>query len=51
MYEDAQQKILASGTVLPLYDQQNHFLYRSAVHGIETTAVSTPWFGTAWIDR
>jgi len=51
LYEDAQEKILASGTVLPLYDQQNHFLYRSAVHGIETTAVSTPWFGTAWIDR
>lgn len=51
LYEQAQKTILASGTVLPLYDQQNHFLYRSAVHGIQTTAVSTPWFGTAWIDR
>ncbi|MGU3411611.1 ABC transporter substrate-binding protein [Microbacterium sp. M1A1_1b] len=51
LYEQAQQRILASRTVLPLYDQQNHFLYRSAVHGIQTTAVSTPWFGTAWIDR
>ncbi|WIB01128.1 ABC transporter substrate-binding protein [Curtobacterium sp. MCBA15_012] len=51
LYEQAQRRILASGTVLPLYDQQNHFLYRSAVHGIRTTAVSTPWFGTAWIDR
>jgi len=51
LYEQAQKTILASGTVLPLYDQQNHFLYRSAVHGIQTTAVSTPCFGTAWIDR
>lgn len=51
LYEQAQQLILASDTVLPLYDQQNHFLVRSAVHGIETTPVSTPWFGTAWIDR
>lgn len=51
LYRQAQQRILASGTVLPLYDQQNHFLYRSAVHGIETTSVSTPWFGTAWIAR
>jgi peptide/nickel transport system substrate-binding protein len=51
LYEQAQKAILASGTVLPLYDQQNHFLVRSAVHGIRTTPVSTPWFGTAWIDR
>jgi len=51
LYEQAQRTILASGTVLPLYDQQNHFLVRSSVHGVQTTAVSTPWFGTAWIDR
>lgn len=51
LYEQAQKAILASDTVLPLYDQQNHFLVRSAVHGIRTTSVSTPWFGTAWIDR
>lgn len=51
LYELAQQTILSSGTVLPLYDQQNHFLLRSSVHGVQTTAVSTPWFGTAWIDR
>ncbi|OII05331.1 ABC transporter substrate-binding protein [Curtobacterium sp. MCBA15_008] len=51
LYEQAQETILASGTVLPLYDQQNHFLIRSSVHGVQTTAVSTPWFGTAWIDR
>ncbi|MFB9648637.1 ABC transporter substrate-binding protein [Curtobacterium pusillum] len=51
LYEQAQKTILGSGTVLPLYDQQNHFLLRSSVHGVQTTAVSTPWFGTAWIDR
>ncbi|MFK4483760.1 ABC transporter substrate-binding protein [Curtobacterium sp. AB7] len=51
LYEQAQKTILASDTVLPLYDQQNHFLVRSAVHGVQTTSVSTPWFGTAWIDR
>lgn len=51
LVEQAQKTILASRTVLPLYDQQNHFLVRSSVHGIRTTPVSTPWFGTAWIDR
>jgi peptide/nickel transport system substrate-binding protein len=51
LVEQAQKTILASRTVLPLYDQQNHFLYRSAVHGITTTSVSTPDFGTAWIAR
>ncbi|SBN62792.1 peptide/nickel transport system substrate-binding protein [Curtobacterium sp. 9128] len=49
LYEQAQKRILESRTVLPLYDQQNHFLYRSSVHGIRTTPVSTPWFGSAWI--
>ena len=49
LVEQAQKTILASRTVLPLYDQQNHFLYRSGVHGIRTTSVSTPWFGTAWL--
>ncbi len=51
LVEQAQKTILGSRTVLPLYDQQNHFLYRSAVHGITTTSVSTPDFGTAWIAR
>jgi peptide/nickel transport system substrate-binding protein len=51
LYTQAQKIILDSRTVLPLYDQQNHFLYRSTVHGITTTSVSTPWFGTAWIDH
>ncbi|MGL3199514.1 MULTISPECIES: ABC transporter substrate-binding protein [Curtobacterium] len=51
LYEQAQKDILASATVLPLYDQQNHFLVSTKVHDVHTTAVSTPWFGSAWIDR
>ncbi|PZE73598.1 ABC transporter substrate-binding protein [Curtobacterium sp. MCBD17_019] len=51
LYAEAQHRILTSRTVLPLYDQQNQFLYRSSVHGITTTSVSTPDFGTAWIDH
>ncbi|WJY00030.1 ABC transporter substrate-binding protein [Curtobacterium sp. 458] len=51
LYEQAQKDILASATVLPLYDQQNHFLVGEKVHDVHTTAVSTPWFGSAWIDR
>jgi peptide/nickel transport system substrate-binding protein len=51
LYEQAQKDILASATVLPLYDQQNHFLVSTKVHDVRTTAVSTPWFGSAWIDR
>jgi peptide/nickel transport system substrate-binding protein len=51
LYKQAQQKILASRTVIPLYDQRNEFLYRSAVHGIRTNSVSTPEFGSAWLDH
>jgi peptide/nickel transport system substrate-binding protein len=34
LYEQAQQIILESYTVLPLYDQQNHYLVRSSVTGV-----------------
>ncbi|WP_066515596.1 ABC transporter substrate-binding protein [Curtobacterium ammoniigenes] len=51
LYKQAQQLILSSHTVLPLYDQRNEFLVRSSVHGISTTSVSTPEFGSAWISR
>ena len=44
LYADAQRRILASFTVLPLYDQQNHFLVRGA-EGIATLGtVATPTF-------
>jgi peptide/nickel transport system substrate-binding protein len=34
LYEQAQRTILESYTVLPLYDQQNHYLVRSSVTGV-----------------
>ncbi|RCS62192.1 ABC transporter substrate-binding protein [Microbacterium sp. JB110] len=42
LYADAQRIILDSFTVLPLYDQQNHFLY-AGVTGVEPLhTISTP---------
>lgn len=47
LYEQAQQRILASRTVLPLYDQQNHFLV-NGVSGVTTLGtVATPTFVNA----
>lgn len=44
LYADAQQRILESFTVLPLYDQQNHFLVKGA-NGVTTLGtVATPTF-------
>ena len=44
LYADAQHRILESFTVLPLYDQQNHFLVKGA-SGITTLGtVATPTF-------
>ena len=44
LYADAQQRILESFTVLPLYDQQNNFLTRG-VTGVTTLGtVATPTF-------
>jgi len=38
--------------VLPLYDQQNHFLLRSDVEGVRAMpTVSTPTLYDAWLDR
>ncbi|ROS59596.1 peptide/nickel transport system substrate-binding protein [Frigoribacterium sp. PhB160] len=34
LYQQAQQVVLDSYTVLPLYDQQNHYLVRSSVTGV-----------------
>jgi peptide/nickel transport system substrate-binding protein len=34
LYQQAQQLILEGWHVLPLYDQQNHYLVRSAVQGV-----------------
>jgi len=50
LYAQAQEIILASYTVLPLYDQQNHFLTRG-VTGVRTLGtVATPTFVDARLD-
>ena len=44
IYADAQQRVLESFAVLPLYDQQNHFL-TNGVEGVTTLGtISTPTF-------
>ena len=50
MYEQAQRIILDGYYILPLYDQQNHFLYSSTVQGLRAMpTVSTPTFAEAWL--
>ncbi|GAA2179753.1 ABC transporter substrate-binding protein [Leucobacter tardus] len=40
----AQERIAELQVILPLYDQQNHFLYRSDLEGFRALpTVSTPW--------
>ena len=51
LYEKAQQIVLEGYYILPLYDQQNHFLYRSEVSGLRALpTVSTPTFYDAWLN-
>ncbi|MFE7504779.1 ABC transporter substrate-binding protein [Promicromonospora sp. NPDC057488] len=50
LYEEAQQIILEGYYILPLYDQQNHFLRSSSVQGLRAMpTVSTPTFAGAWL--
>lgn len=50
LYEQAQKLVLEGYYVLPLYDQQNHFLYGKNVHGVgATTAVSSPIYYDTFI--
>ncbi|WP_130178833.1 ABC transporter substrate-binding protein [Cryobacterium sp. SO1] len=52
LYADAQDLILEGFYVLPLYDQQNHFLLGTAVQGARALpTVSTPTFYDAWLNR
>lgn len=45
LYAQAQKIVLEGYYVLPLYDQQNHFLYGKKVQGMgATTAVSSPTY-------
>lgn len=51
LYADAQQRILESFTVLPLYDQQNHFL-TTGVTGVTTLGtVATPTLVNAQLTK
>ncbi|TDW31332.1 ABC transporter substrate-binding protein [Cryobacterium psychrophilum] len=52
LYNEAQDLILSGFYILPLYDQQNHFLLGSAVQGTRALpTVSTPTFYDAWLNR
>jgi len=52
LYERAQKMILEGYYILPLYDQQNHYLLRSSVVGLRAMpTVSTPTFYDAWLNR
>mgnify|MGYP001290650144 CR=1 FL=1 len=44
--KEAQQWIADAALILPVYDQQNHFLYRSSLDGFRALpTVNTPWLG------
>ena len=50
--KQAQQIILRSYAILPLYDQQNNFLVGEKVQGMRINhAVSAPTFADAWLTR
>lgn len=52
LYERAQNKILEGYYVLPLYDQQNHFLYRTEVESMgATTPVATPLYTLVHLEK
>ena len=51
LYEQAQRIILEGFHILPLYDQQNHFLLGTQVKDARALpTVSTPTFYDAWLD-
>lgn len=50
LYTDVQNRVLEGFYILPLYDQQNHFLLSSRVSGARAMpTVSTPTFYDAWL--
>ncbi|MFT2816085.1 ABC transporter substrate-binding protein [Leifsonia sp. A12D58] len=51
LYTDAQNLLLEGYYVLPLYDQQNHYLLGANVEGVRALpTVSTPTFYDAWLN-
>ncbi|MDY7544146.1 MULTISPECIES: ABC transporter substrate-binding protein [unclassified Cryobacterium] len=52
LYAQAQNRVLEGFYILPLYDQQNHYLLSSVVSGTRAMpTVSTPTFYDAWLNR
>ena len=51
LYADAQDLILEGFYILPLYDQQNHFLLGTAVQGARALPTVSPTFYDAWLNR
>lgn len=52
LYTQAQKKVLEGYYLLPLYDQQNHFLYSEKLKNVgATTAVATPTFFDTWLAK
>jgi peptide/nickel transport system substrate-binding protein len=52
LYDEAQKTVLEGYYVLPLYDRQNHYLYRTAVHGLRALpSVSTPTLYDTWLQK
>ena len=52
LYAKAQKLVLDGYYLLPLYDQQNHFLYSSKTQGVgATTAVASPIFFDTWLSK
>ncbi|TFB76422.1 ABC transporter substrate-binding protein [Cryobacterium glaciale] len=52
LYTDAQNRILEGFYLLPLYDQQNHYLLRGDVVGLRTLpTVAVPTLYDAWLNR
>ena len=52
LYTEAQNRLLEGFYILPLYDQQNHFLLGADIEGVRALpTVSTPTFYDAWLNR
>jgi len=51
LYTEAQDRVLEGFYILPLYDQQNHYLLGANVEGVRALpTVSTPSFSDAWLN-
>ena len=52
LYSQAQRIVLEGYWILPLYDQQNHFLHGTAVQGLRALpSVATPTMYDTWLAR